>query len=61
MITVLCGGVGAARFLRALRSVVAPSDVTAVVNRHYSQARAMRERAMEIERIRHGSVRGDAA
>lgn len=32
MITVLCGGVGAARFLRALSGVVASSDVTAVIN-----------------------------
>ncbi|MEX0846244.1 MAG: 2-phospho-L-lactate transferase [Ilumatobacteraceae bacterium] len=32
MITVLCGGVGAARFLRALRSVVEPGTVTGVVN-----------------------------
>lgn len=32
MITVLCGGVGAARFLRALRTVVPPSEITAVVN-----------------------------
>jgi LPPG:FO 2-phospho-L-lactate transferase len=32
MITVLCGGVGAARFLRALRSVVDPADVVGVVN-----------------------------
>lgn len=31
-ITVLCGGVGAARFLRALRRVVDPSSVTGVVN-----------------------------
>jgi LPPG:FO 2-phospho-L-lactate transferase len=32
MITVLCGGVGAARFLRALRGVVDPADVVGVVN-----------------------------
>ena len=32
MITVLCGGVGAARYLRGLIRVVDPSDVTAVVN-----------------------------
>ena len=32
MIAVLCGGVGAARFLRALRSVVDPRDVVAIVN-----------------------------
>ena len=32
MIAVLCGGVGAARFLRALRSIVAPAEVTAIVN-----------------------------
>ena len=32
MITVLAGGVGAARFLRGLLDVVAPSDITAVVN-----------------------------
>ncbi|MBI5087896.1 MAG: 2-phospho-L-lactate transferase [Actinobacteria bacterium] len=32
MITVLCGGVGAARFLRALRLVTDPTDVVAVVN-----------------------------
>lgn len=31
-ITVLCGGVGAARFLRGLVDVVAPDDVSAVVN-----------------------------
>lgn len=31
-ITVICGGVGAARFLRALISVVDPSTVTAVIN-----------------------------
>ncbi len=32
MIAVLCGGVGAARFLSGLVSVVAPAEVTAVVN-----------------------------
>jgi LPPG:FO 2-phospho-L-lactate transferase len=32
MITVLCGGVGAARFLRGLRLVADPADVVAVVN-----------------------------
>lgn len=32
MITVLCGGVGAARFLRALRSVTDPAAVTGIVN-----------------------------
>ena len=32
MITVLAGGVGAARFLRGLLDVVPPADVTAVVN-----------------------------
>lgn len=32
MITVLSGGVGAARLLRALSSVIAPTDITAVVN-----------------------------
>jgi len=32
MIAALCGGVGAARFLRGLIDVVDPSDVTAVVN-----------------------------
>lgn len=32
MITVLCGGVGAARFLRALRSVTDPATVTGIVN-----------------------------
>jgi len=32
MIAVLCGGVGAARFLSGLLSVVAANDVTAVVN-----------------------------
>lgn len=32
MITVLCGGVGAARFLRALRLVHDPADVVAIVN-----------------------------
>lgn len=31
-ITVVCGGVGAARFLRALTSVVDPAMVTAVIN-----------------------------
>jgi LPPG:FO 2-phospho-L-lactate transferase len=32
MIAVLCGGVGAARFLRALRLVVDPTEVVGVVN-----------------------------
>ena len=32
MITVICGGVGAARFLRAMRPVVDPADVVGVVN-----------------------------
>jgi LPPG:FO 2-phospho-L-lactate transferase len=32
VITVLCGGVGGSRFLRALTSVVAPERVTAIVN-----------------------------
>lgn len=32
MITVLAGGVGAARLLRGLVQVVAPSDITAIVN-----------------------------
>jgi LPPG:FO 2-phospho-L-lactate transferase len=32
MITVLCGGVGGSRFLRALVSVVAPERITAIVN-----------------------------
>src|SRR5262245_33336567 len=32
MLTALAGGVGAARFLRGLVDVVAPSDVTAIVN-----------------------------
>ena len=32
MITVLCGGVGAARFLAGLVQVVPPGDITAVVN-----------------------------
>lgn len=32
MITVLCGGVGAARFLRGLSEVVDPADIVAVVN-----------------------------
>ena len=32
MVTVLAGGVGAARFLRGLLDVVPPADVTAVVN-----------------------------
>ena len=32
VITVLCGGVGAARFLAGLVQVVAPADITAVVN-----------------------------
>ena len=31
-VTVLCGGVGAARFLRGLLEVVAPPSVTAVIN-----------------------------
>ncbi|MCB0967876.1 MAG: YvcK family protein, partial [Ilumatobacter sp.] len=31
-VTVLCGGVGAARFLRGLLEVVDPTDVTAIVN-----------------------------
>jgi len=31
-ITVICGGVGAARFLRALTSVVEPRTVTAIIN-----------------------------
>jgi len=31
-ICVLCGGVGAARFLRGLLRVVTPSDITAIVN-----------------------------
>ena len=31
-VTVICGGVGAARFLRGLLQVVEPSDVTAIVN-----------------------------
>ena len=32
MITVLAGGVGAARFLKGLLDVVPPADVTAIVN-----------------------------
>jgi LPPG:FO 2-phospho-L-lactate transferase len=32
MITVLCGGVGAARMLQALRGVAAPSTITGIVN-----------------------------
>jgi LPPG:FO 2-phospho-L-lactate transferase len=32
MITVLCGGVGGSRFLRALCSVIAPERITAIVN-----------------------------
>ena len=32
MITVLAGGVGAARFLRGLLDVVPPAEVTAIVN-----------------------------
>lgn len=32
MIAVLCGGVGAARFLRALAGVVPPIDVVGIVN-----------------------------
>ena len=36
-------------------------DVTATVNRLYSQAREMRERAVEIERVRHSAGHGDAA
>jgi LPPG:FO 2-phospho-L-lactate transferase len=31
-VTVICGGVGAARFLRGLVQVVDPSDITAIVN-----------------------------
>ncbi|MGI9051255.1 MAG: 2-phospho-L-lactate transferase CofD family protein [Ilumatobacteraceae bacterium] len=31
-VAVLCGGVGAARFLRALSAVVDPATVTAIVN-----------------------------
>lgn len=31
-VTVICGGVGAARFLRGLVQVVRPADITAVVN-----------------------------
>ncbi|MCB0968823.1 MAG: YvcK family protein, partial [Ilumatobacter sp.] len=31
-VTVLCGGVGAARFLRGLLEVVDPTDATAIVN-----------------------------
>ncbi|MBF29383.1 MAG: 2-phospho-L-lactate transferase [Acidimicrobiaceae bacterium] len=31
-ITVLCGGVGAARFLRALSTAIPPSHITAIVN-----------------------------
>jgi len=31
-ITVLCGGVGAARFLRGLLRIVEPADITAIVN-----------------------------
>ncbi len=31
-VTVVCGGVGAARFMRALAGVHAPSDTTAVIN-----------------------------
>lgn len=31
-ITVMCGGVGAARFLRALTSIVDPATVTAIIN-----------------------------
>jgi LPPG:FO 2-phospho-L-lactate transferase len=31
-VTVLCGGVGAARFLRGLMRVMPPTDITAVVN-----------------------------
>ena len=32
------------------------TDVQAVVRRLYSQSREMRERAMEIEKVRHGNV-----
>ncbi len=32
MITVLCGGVGGSRFLRALSSVIAPERITAIIN-----------------------------
>ncbi len=32
MISVICGGVGAARFLRGLQSIVDPHDITAVIN-----------------------------
>ena len=31
-VTVICGGVGAARFLRGLVQVVDPTDITAIVN-----------------------------
>ena len=31
-VTVICGGVGAARFLRGLVQVIDPVDITAVVN-----------------------------
>jgi hypothetical protein len=36
-------------------------DVYAFTKRMYSQAREMRTRAMEVERIRHGRVSGEAA
>jgi len=46
----------------ALTTQASLEDVTAVVNRHYSQARQMRARAMQIEKVRHGTVStGDAA
>ena len=31
-VTVLAGGVGAARFLRGLRDAIGPSEITAIVN-----------------------------
>ena len=31
-VTVLCGGVGAARFMRALAGVHSPADTTAIIN-----------------------------
>jgi hypothetical protein len=36
-------------------------DVDAFTKRMYSQAREMRNRAMEVEGIRHGHVPGEAA
>jgi hypothetical protein len=48
-------------YCRTIEASPSLEDVNAVVNRHYSQARAMRGRAMEIERVKHsgsGGLRG---